>query len=689
MKNRKPYVFGSVQVLFYFVVLTISPLGGYSQIYLDSTASVNERVNDLIGRMNLDEKIGQMVQTERNFENVNAVIKDYYLGSILSGGGSVPGNNSATSWVNMYNGMQNSANTTRLKIPIIYGIDAVHGNNNVFGATIFPHNIGLGCTRDTVLVKQCAQATAIEVAAVGLNWTFSPCIAVPRDIRWGRTYEGFGETPELQQVMARAAVTGYQGDSTGSPYRILACAKHFIGDGGTEYGTNAGNTILTETDLRRIHLPGYIAAINSGVGSVMVSFNSWNGALCHGHDYLITDLLKGELGFDGFVVSDWEGVKYLSDDFKTAIKISVNAGIDMFMEPTRPIEFITNLKELVNAGMVPMSRIDDAVKRILAVKFRMHLFERRFASMAMADSLGNENHRNIAREAVRKSIVLLKNEGDLLPLSKTSGKILVAGTKANEIGSQCGGWTISWQGSTGQITTGTTILNAVKSARGSANVIYSANGTTTASVNFAIVVVGETPYAEGQGDSPNPQLTTAELNIIQKVKELNIPYVVLLISGRPMLVTDVIADADAFVACWLPGTEALGITDVLFGDYRFTGKLSHTWPSTISQEPINLGDNPYNPLFPFGYGLTSSINSVSDHDIQSFSVFPNPATDFITVQSEHDSMIAVYHLFGTLVYKAETNNTTSTIDIRNLKSGVYIIKLVNEHGSMTSKFVKQ
>lgn len=689
MKNRKPYVFWSVLVLFYYVVLTISPLAGYSQVYLDSTASVNERVNDLIGRMNLDEKIGQMVQTERNFENVNAVIKDYYLGSILSGGGSVPGNNSAANWVNMYNGMQNSANTTRLKIPIIYGIDAVHGNNNVFGATIFPHNIGLGCTRDTVLVKQCAQATAIEVAAVGLNWTFSPCIAVPRDIRWGRTYEGFGETPELQQVMARAAVTGYQGDSTGSPYRILACAKHFIGDGGTEFGTNAGNTILSETDLRRIHLPGYIAAINSGVGSVMVSFNSWNGSLCHGHSYLITDLLKGELGFDGFVVSDWEGVKYLSDDFKTAIKISVNAGIDMFMEPTRPIEFITNLKELVNAGIVPMSRIDDAVKRILAVKFRMHLFERRFASMAMADSLGNENHRNIAREAVKKSIVLLKNEGDLLPLSKTSGKILVAGTKANEIGSQCGGWTISWQGSTGQITTGTTILNAVKSVRGSANVIYSANGTTTASVNFAIVVVGETPYAEGQGDSPNPQLSTAELNIIQNVKQLNIPYAVLLISGRPLLVTDIIADADAFVACWLPGTEALGITDVLFGDYRFTGKLSHTWPSTISQEPINIGDSPYNPLFPFGYGLTTAINAVSDLDNQSFSVFPNPATDFITIQTEHDGMIAFYNLFGTLVYKAETYNTTSTIDIRNLKSGVYIIKLVNEHGAITSKFVKQ
>ncbi len=689
MRKSIPFVFGFVRILFCFVVLTVSPLAGYSQVYLDSTASVSARVDDLIGRMNLDEKIGQMVQTERNFENVNAVIQNYYLGSILSGGGSNPGNNSVSSWVNMYNGMQNSANTTRLKIPIIYGIDAVHGNNNVLGATIFPHNIGLGCTRDTVLVRQCAQATAIEVAAVGLNWTFSPCIAVPRNIRWGRTYEGFGETPELQVAMARAAVTGLQGDSLGSPYGILACAKHFIGDGGTEYGANAGNTILNETDLRRIHLPGYIAAINSGVGSVMVSFSSWNGALCHGHSYLITDLLKGELGFEGFVVSDWEGIKYLSDDFTTAIKISVNAGIDMFMEPTRPIEFITNLKELVNAGLVPMSRIDDAVKRILAIKFRTHLFERRFASMAMADSLGNENHRNIAREAVRKSIVLLKNEGDLLPLSKTSGKILVAGPKAMDIGSQCGGWTITWQGGTGQITTGTTIYNAVKSVRGSANVVYSANGTTTESVNFAIVVVGETPYAEGQGDSPNPQLSTAELNIIQKVKQLNIPYVVLLISGRPMLVTDVIADADAFVACWLPGTEALGLTDVLFGDYRFTGKLSHTWPSNISQEPINIGDAPYNPLFAYGYGLTSSTNSISDRDNQSFTVFPNPATDFITVQTEHDGIIAVYDLLGTLVYKTNTYNTTSTISIRNLKSGVYIIKFVNEHGLITSKFVKQ
>lgn len=688
MKNHSPYVLIFIQILICHLILTISPLAGYSQLYLDSTASVDERVNDLIGRMTLDEKIGQMVQTERNFDNINSVIKNYFLGSVLSGGGSVPGNNSVESWVNMYNGMQNSAFTTRLKIPIIYGIDAVHGNNNVFGATIFPHNIGLGCTRDTVLVSQCAQATAIEVATVGLNWTFSPCIAVPRDIRWGRTYEGFGETPELQVMMARASVTGYQGDSLGSPYRILACAKHFIGDGGTQNGTNAGNTVLSEANLRQIHLPGYIEAINAGVGSIMISFNSWNGAQCHGHSYLITDLLKGELGFQGFVVSDWEGIKYLSDDFKTAIRISVNAGIDMFMEPSRPIEFIEKLKELVNEGNVPISRIDDAVKRILAIKFKMHLFERRFASTAMADSLGNEYHRNIAREAVRKSMVLLKNEGELLPLSKVEGKILVAGPKASDIGSQCGGWTISWQGSTGQITPGTTIFNAVKSARGAANVVYSANGTTTQSVNYAIVVVGETPYAEGSGDSPNPQLSVSELNIINNVKQLNIPYVVLLISGRPMLVTDVISDADAFVACWLPGTEALGITDVLFGDYSFTGKLSHTWPTSISQEPINLGDDSYYPLYSYGFGLSSSTNSISSQQLPLFSVFPNPASNDITISSDQDGIVEIYQLMGkSILRKAITENTT-IIDLKDLKPGIFIVKFDNEHGSYNTKLVK-
>lgn len=662
-----------------------------AQIYLDSTASVDERVNDLLSLMTLDEKIGQMVQTERSYYYVTSPIKTYYLGSILSGGGSVPGSNTVQDWINMYNRMQNAALATRLKIPIIYGIDAVHGHSNVYGATIFPHNIGLGCTRNPRLVEQCAQATAVEVIATGLNWTFSPCIAVPRDIRWGRTYEGFGETPELQELMAEAVVKGYQGDSLGTPGRILACAKHFIGDGGTTNGINQGNTVLTEDELRRIHLPGYIKAIEAGVGSVMISFNRWNGAYCHGSKFLITDLLKNELGFNGLVVSDWEGSKYLSADFRSAIMQAVNAGIDMFMEPNKPIEFINNLKFLADADSVSEDRINDAVRRILAVKFRLGLFEHPFATNAWADSLGNMNHRAIARQAVRESLVLLKNDGNLLPLSKTEGKILVAGRKADDIGTQCGGWTITWQGSAGTITKGTSILSAIKSVRGSDNVIHARDGSTTQAADIAVVVVGEYPYAEGNGDRTNPQLSNSDLTVIDNIEKIGIPYVVLLISGRPLLVTDIIDEADAFVACWLPGTEALGITDVLFGDYDFTGKLSHTWPANTSQLALNQGDTPYDPLFPYGYGLSANTNEIHSLVINpGFSFYPNPACDVLSVQSEKAGLLEIYTITGALKMTVIKNTNHSDIDISGLQSGIYLLKMTAQNGmAQTVKFVKQ
>jgi beta-glucosidase len=689
MKNNNKRTLNHSLAFFCLVLLINLPGKSYSQVYLDSTASVNERVNDLLGRMTLNEKVGQMVQTERNFASVNSAITSYFLGSILSGGGSVPGSNSVADWVSMYNSMQNAALATRLKIPIIYGIDAVHGNNNVYGATVFPHNIGLGCTRDSMLVQRCAMATAAEVRATGLNWTFSPCIAVPRNIRWGRTYEGFGETPELQKTMAAAAVHGYQGDSVGTPGRIVACAKHYIGDGGTYSGIDRGNTVIDEAGLRQIHLPGYISAIEAGVGSVMVSYNSWNGAYCHGNQYLITDVLKGELGFEGFVVSDWEAVQYLDGDFKTAIGMSVNAGIDMFMEPTRPIDFINNLIQLVNAGTVPQSRIDDAVSRILAVKFRMGLFEHPFATTANADSLGSDAHRAIAREAVRKSLVLLKNSGNMLPLSKSDGRILVAGARASDIGSQCGGWTITWQGSTGAITPGTTILNAVKNARGNENVVYSASGATVETVDLAIVVVGETPYAEGSGDSQKPQLTAADLTVISNVKQLGIPYVILLISGRPLILDNVLNDANAFVACWLPGTEASGITDVLFGDFDFTGKLSHTWPSTISQEPINWDDSQYLPLFPYGYGLTYAQNDVPDLKETGFLVYPNPAGDMIMIRSGIPGHVEIYNSTGNMVLKNIDEGLDRRININGLADGVYVIAFTNVYGVYRQKFVKE
>jgi beta-glucosidase len=573
-------------------------------VYMDPKASVGDRVKDLISKMTLDEKIGQMMQSERGYKNIDSLLQYSFLGSVLSGGGSVPDTNNPAGWVNMYNRLQKAALSTRLKIPIIYGIDAVHGNNNVYGAVIFPHNIGLGCTRDPQLVQKVTEATAVEVRATGLNWTFSPCIAVVRDIRWGRTFEGFGETTELQVMMAEAAVKGYQGDTLGTPNHILACAKHYIGDGATTSGKDQGNAEISEDQLRSIFLPGYIKAIESGVGSVMVSFNSWNGLKCHANKYLVTDLLKRELKFDGFVVSDWEAVRQVAPDFKEAIKLSVNAGVDMFMEPYKTPVFIKLLKELVNEGAVSNERIDDAVSRILSIKFRMGLFENPLASTALSDSLGNSYHRKIARQAVRESLVLLKNENGILPLSKTSGKILVAGPKSDDIGSQCGGWTISWQGKTGTITRGTTILDAVKEARGSENVVFSTDGTSSVKTDLALVIVGETPYAEGKGDNANPSLKKEDIQVIENVKKLGIPYVVLIISGRPIILDKSISKAGALVACWLPGTEGGGITDVLFGGYDFKGKLSHTWPASISQEPINQGDVSYEPFYPYGFGLT-------------------------------------------------------------------------------------
>ncbi|MCU0456285.1 MAG: glycoside hydrolase family 3 C-terminal domain-containing protein [Bacteroidales bacterium] len=583
-----------------FILLIVS----CGKVYQNPDASVEARVSDLLKRMTIDEKIGQMTQGERAFRGIDTLVKDLCLGSVLSGGGSVPSPNSPEGWMKMYRSLQESAMSTRLQIPVIYGIDALHGNNNVLGAVIFPHNIGLGCTRNPELVKKIASLTAMEIRATGLDWTFSPCIAVPQDIRWGRTYEGFGETTELQLMMSGPSVLGYQGDKPGTPYRVLACAKHYIGDGATTGGIDQGNAEMSEDKLRSTFLPGYIKAIEAGVGSVMVSYNSWNGLKCHANKFLVTDLLKNELKFDGFVVSDWEGVKQCAPDFREAIKLSVNAGLDMFMEPYRTREFVRLLKELVAEGSVSQERIDDAVRRILRIKFRMGLFENPFPDETLRDSLGSDYHRRVARQAVRESLVLLKNEKQILPLSGTSGRIVVAGPRADDIGSQCGGWTITWQGEAGPITTGTSILDAVRNVRGEENVFFSEDGTSKERADLAIVVVGETPYAEMKGDNPSLNLTGDDLKVIENVRKMKIPYVVLVISGRPLIMNKVIADAPAVVACWLPGTEALGITDVIFGDYEFTGKLSYTWPASIDQEPINFGDEDYDPLFPYGFGLT-------------------------------------------------------------------------------------
>lgn len=568
--------------------------------------SISAKVEQLLSQMTLDEKIGQMTQAERvALQNVSD-IKTYALGSLLSGGGSAPSNNNATAWADMYDYYQSYALQTRLKIPIIYGIDAVHGHNNVYGATIFPHNIGLGCTRDPDLVKEAAKATAEEVAGTGIDWTFAPCIATVRDERWGRTYEGFGETPELSVMMAEASVHGFQGISFNDGGNILACAKHYLGDGGTQGGDDQGNTIGDEQTIRQLFLQGYISAINAGVKSIMISFSSINGLKMHGSKYWITDVLKDELNFKGFVVTDWQAIDQLPGDYKSDIETSINAGIDMVMVPFNYKEFIQNLKELVNENRVSIDRINDAVRRILTVKYEIGLFERPFTNRSYLSTVGSTSHREIARKCVRESLVLLKNESNFLPLSKTTtNRILVAGKNAHDIGNQCGGWTISWQGASGDVTLGTTVYQGIRNAVPSTTqVAFSYDGSLAKSGDIGILVIGEKPYAEGAGDNQTLSFDQEDLNAISNFKNAGIPYVIILISGRPMIITDAIKDCNAFVAAWLPGSEAEGIADVIFGDYTFTGKLSHTWPKSISQIPINYGDSNYDPLFPYGYGLT-------------------------------------------------------------------------------------
>jgi beta-glucosidase len=574
-------------------------------IYKNANYTIEERANDLLARMTLAEKIGQMTQAGRSFLQDEADIRNYFLGSVLSGGGSSPSPNAPFAWAEMYDRYQSYAMSTRLGIPLIYGVDAVHGHNNVYTAVIFPHNIGMGCTRNPLLVEEAARATAEEVAGTGIDWTFAPCIAVPQNEKWGRTYEGFGETPELAEMMSAAAVRGYQGTDLSDPATILACTKHFVGDGGTTNGIDQGNTEVDEQTLRTIHMAGYLSAVEAGVGSIMVSYSSWNGQKMHGNKYLLTDVLKGELGFDGFLVSDWSGIDQLPGDYASDIENSINAGLDMIMVPDKYIEFIQTLTMLVNQGSIPISRINDAVKRILKIKFKLGLFENPYTNSAFTATIGSQEHRQIARKCVRESIVLLKNENSILPLPKDSIKIHVAGKNADNLGNQCGGWTISWQGSSGDITYGTNILQAIHIATGSnSEISYSFDGSGAAGADIGVVVIGEEPYAEGMGDRTDLSLDLEDISTVNNVKNAGIPVVVILISGRPMIIESILPMCDAFLAAWLPGSEGLGVTDVLFGDYAPSGKLSHSWPRNMAQIPINVGDPNYDPLFPYGYGLT-------------------------------------------------------------------------------------
>lgn len=576
----------------------------------------------LLAEMTLEEKAGQMAQAElaspADFDDIRTLA----LGSLLNGGSADPqGGNRPEPWADLYERAQRFALQSRLGIPLLYGVDAVHGHSNVVGAVIFPHNIGLGCTRNPRLVEEIGAITAREMRATGFHWTFAPTVAVARDERWGRTYESFSEDPGLVAELGAALVRGLQRGGLAAPQAVLATPKHFLADGGTLFGTgnpprsllDQGDARMPEDQLRRLHLPPYRAALAAGAASIMVSYSSWNGTKMSAHRYLLTDVLKGELGFTGFLLSDYNAIDQLHPDYKTAVGLAIRAGIDMGMVPQRYREFIRAVVELVQEGQLPEERVNDAVLRILRVKFAMGLMERNeslWPQRALLPQVGSAEHRAVARQAVRESIVLLKNSGNVLPLSKSARWIHMAGFHANNLGLQSGGWTIDWQGRSGRITDGTTILEAVQAAVSpTTRVTYSEDGSGGQGADAVVAVVGERPYAEYLGDRADLGLPPRQIELLQRAKASGAKLVVILITGRPLILGEALDLADALLVAWLPGTEGQGVSDVLFGDFAPSGKLSFTWPRSMEQIPINVGDRPYHPAFPFGFGLTYGARS--------------------------------------------------------------------------------
>jgi beta-glucosidase len=578
--------------------------------------NIESRVEALLTSMTLDEKIGQMTQVDTSYLQYPGDVKKYFLGSVLSGGNSVPPKGiDPKSWADFIDSFQAQALKTRLAIPILYGLDAVHGNSKLYSAVIFPHNIGMGCTNDPDLMKRAARITAIESAAVGSYWVFAPCVAVSRDERWGRTYESFGEEPGIVGKMGAAEVEGLQGEKLSDPASVLACPKHFLGDGGTAIGTGVslldqGDMRVDENELRAIHLAPYIPALKEGALSIMASFSSWNGIKMHGNKDLLTGVLKGELGFRGFIVSDWKAIEQLEGNYDEQVAGAINAGIDMVMVPDKYESFIAVLKSGIDDGTIPLSRIDDAVRRILRVKMTMGLFDHPYANRKLLDSVGSPEHRAVAREAVRKSLVVLKNEGKILPLGDTMKTIYVVGQRGDDIGAQCGGWTINWQGAFGKTTVGTSILEGLKkNVPAGVNVVFSPDGNNLIKKegSVCVAVVAEKPYAEYDGDSAAISMSDDDVAMIKRAKASGLPVVTVLLSGRPVLVGGIIEHSDALIAAWLPGTEGDGITDVLLGKFAPTGKLAMSWPRSVKQLPVNKGDKKYDPLFPVGYGLSWKI----------------------------------------------------------------------------------
>ncbi len=614
--------------------------------YQDPSLPVRRRVADLLARMTLAEKIGQMTQAERGGIDADPTkITTDGLGSVLSGGGSVPTPNTPTAWADMVDRYQGAALDTRLAIPILYGVDTVHGDGNMYGATVFPHNIGLGATRDPALVRDVEHIAASETRSSGPQWAFAPCVCVARDDRWGRTYESFGETPALVKRM-ETAIDGLQGKPghLSDNDRVLATAKHFAGDGLTTYGTGSnkqstgnypidqGVDQVNHATFRRLALAPYVPAVKKHhVGSVMPSYSDvdWtedglgNRINMHGNGDLINGWLKDQQHFKGLVISDYEGIHHIHPESYTyaqQVAAGVNAGIDMFMEPYDFENFESTLTGEVQNGDVPMARIDDAVSRILTEKFKLGLFEHPYTDRTHLSQIGDSAHHAVARRAVAESQVLLKNDRATLPI-RGSRPVYVAGSNADNIGNQAGGWTLTWQGGSTNVIPGQTILDGIEAQHDDVTFSQDASAPVPSRA-VGIVVVGETPYAEGYGDVGGPQwaydpgdhnvprppqtmrLSDADTAAVNTVCAAAAKCVVVVVSGRPMIIPPaMLTNIDALVAAWLPGSDGEGVADDLFGNHRYTGKLPVTWPRTVSQEPINIGDRQYDPLYPFGFGL--------------------------------------------------------------------------------------
>ncbi|MGJ8559202.1 MAG: glycoside hydrolase family 3 N-terminal domain-containing protein [Litorimonas sp.] len=593
--------------------------------------AVEARVDDLLSKMTLKQKVGQVIQGDTNSLTAEDV-KNYRLGSVLSGGNSAPGDKpyaGTQAWLDAadaYYAASIDPEGVEVAIPMIWGIDAVHGHTNLIGGVVFPHNIGLGAANDPDLIHRISEITAQELNVSGHDWTFAPTLAVPQNDRWGRAYEGFSENPDIVKSYGGEIVMGLQGeigsDGFMGPDRVISTAKHFLGDGGTENGVDQGDARISEGELRDIHLPGYETAIATGAQSVMASFSSWQGQPMHGQKELMTDVLKGRMNFQGFVVGDWNGHALIPDCTATDCPQALNAGLDMYMAPDSWKGLYESTLKHVESGRIPMARLDDAVRRILRAKVNSGIFEKPQPSLrplsGRTDLLGSSAHRDVAREAVRKSLVLLKNNDQTLPLAENS-RVHVVGAGADSITKLAGGWTLSWQGRdhvNSDFPNGESFLTALKREVEGAGgtVTFDAEGSTVpTNTDVVIAVFGEDPYAEFQGDIENVDFVPNDFdtNRLGAFKAAGLPVVSVFISGRPLWTNPEMNDSDAFVAAWLPGSEAAGISDLLFQtepDYDFTGRLSFSWPKLATQVLLNKQHPNYDPLFELGYGLSLSDN---------------------------------------------------------------------------------